>query len=245
MRRSIAERLQAQLAILVLSIAAAVVNDSAASPLEVGTQINRLFFDVVSIHEIKYRTTIKQKYDFSCGSAALATLLTYHYENPVSEAEVFKWMYENGDKQAIRKAGFSMMDMKKYLESIGFKSDGFRFGLDILIKLGVPAVALISEDGYKHFVVIKGVVGGHVVVGDPATGMHTLREGDFLRKWNGIMFVISSHRDRGALYFNREDEISRVGLLADDGPPFGDALNAQAILHLPSAHLPLGMGVEF
>jgi hypothetical protein len=38
---------------------------------------------VKSMKERKFEQVVRQQYDFSCGSAALATLLTYHYENPI------------------------------------------------------------------------------------------------------------------------------------------------------------------
>src|SRR3546814_6408724 len=41
---------------------------------------------VMTWWDIPFRSVIRQRYDFSCGSAALATLLTYHYGAPTSEA---------------------------------------------------------------------------------------------------------------------------------------------------------------
>lgn len=45
--------------------------------------------DVTSIKEARFKDVIKQQFDFSCGSAALATLLTYHYDFAVTEMEIF------------------------------------------------------------------------------------------------------------------------------------------------------------
>ncbi len=38
---------------------------------------------VTSLKAARYRTTVPQQHDFSCGSAAVATLLTYQYGHPV------------------------------------------------------------------------------------------------------------------------------------------------------------------
>jgi uncharacterized protein len=92
-----------------------------------------------------FRTTLHQKYDFSCGSAAVATLLTYHYNRPVNEAQVFQAMYERGDKAKIQKQGFSLLDMKRFLESQGYQADGFEIGVDKLAEAGVPGIALVQE----------------------------------------------------------------------------------------------------
>src|SRR4051794_6409634 len=75
---------------------------------------------VNSLKQARTARTQIQKYDFSCGSAALATLLTHHYDYPVTEEVVFKSMYENGDQAKIHKEGFSLLDMKRFLESQGF-----------------------------------------------------------------------------------------------------------------------------
>src|SRR5690606_34611966 len=44
---------------------------------------------VISCRDIPFRTVVRQEYDYSCGSAALATLLRYHYGRDVAEREVF------------------------------------------------------------------------------------------------------------------------------------------------------------
>ena len=81
---------------------------------------------VLSWWEIPFRTVVRQRYDFSCGSAAVATILTHHYGRPTGEQEPFKAMWAKGDKELIRKVGFSMFDMKNYLTDLGYTTEGFR-----------------------------------------------------------------------------------------------------------------------
>lgn len=118
----------------------------------------------MSIAEQKFAQVIRQQFDFSCGSAALATLLTFHYEDPIDELEAFDVMYANGDQARIAEAGFSLLDMKRFLESRGYQADGYSASLDRLIDAGIPAIALINYRGYSHFVVVKGVRDGRVLV---------------------------------------------------------------------------------
>ena len=98
---------------------------------------------VTSWRDIPFRTVVRQQYDYSCGSAAVATLLLHHYGLDVREAQVFQSMYARGDQERIQRVGFSMLDMRAYLERIGFQADGLRLSLDRLATLGVPAIALI------------------------------------------------------------------------------------------------------
>src|SRR6202012_1915308 len=122
--------------------------------------------------DVPFRTVVRQQYDYSCGSAALATLLHFHYGLEVNEAEIFKAMYKTGDQESIRKLGFSLLDMKRYVESIGLTADGYRASLDDVAKAGQPAITVITAGPYKHFVTIKGVDDDAVLVGDSARGLY-------------------------------------------------------------------------
>jgi predicted double-glycine peptidase len=160
---------------------------------------------VKSIKELKYRAVVRQQFDFSCGSAAVATLLSHHYRNPVSEQDVFLAMYDKGNKASIHRDGFSLLDMKQYLDAIGFQADGLYASLDDLARVGIPAIVLIEVNGYKHFVVIKGIKNGELMVGDPAAGLKLYRRADFEKIWtNGILFVVRSRADIAKSHFNTE-----------------------------------------
>ena len=113
--------------------------------------------NVKSMADRKFQRVVSQQYDFSCGSAALATLLTYHYDRDTTEVDAFQNMWAVGDQARIRELGFSLLEMKKYLESINLKADGFQVSLDRIQEIGVPGIALIEVRGYRHFVVIKGI----------------------------------------------------------------------------------------
>ena len=181
-----------------------------------------------SLLEGKFAQVVRQQYDFSCGSAALATLLTYHYDLETGEQDTFDAMYEAGDKEKIAKAGFSLLDMKHYLESIGFQADGYQASLETLENASVPAIALINYRGYRHFVVIKGVSDDEVLIGDPALGIKHMTRATFEDHWdNGVLFIIKNRPDVGRRYFNQAREWQ---LLAR--APLGAALPAGSLAEL-------------
>ncbi|RYG37834.1 MAG: peptidase C39 [Burkholderiales bacterium] len=159
---------------------------------------------VMTYRDIPFRTVVRQQYDYSCGSAALATLLTFHYDKTRSEAEVFEAMYAVGDQARIQKQGFSLLEMKLYLDQQGYTSDGFKLSYERLAQLGTPAIAMIETKGYRHFVVIKGVDGNRILIGDPTHGLKTYTRADFEAVWNGVAFVIRDHRTE--VLFNDEAE---------------------------------------
>jgi predicted double-glycine peptidase len=194
-----------KLLIAILAACAAILAPvAAAEDFRMQTPAGGYNLSVTSWRGMPFRTVVRQRFDFSCGSAALATLLTYHYGRPTDEERVFAAMWERGDQSSIRARGFSLLDMQGHLQAQGFQADGYRLSLDRLGELDTPAIAMISPGGYRHFVVIKGVRGNRVLVGDPAAGLMIYDRADFESLWNGVVFVIHGEGARGA--FNEERE---------------------------------------
>ena len=187
-----------------------------------------------SIQELKFAEVVRQQFDFSCGSAALATLLTYHYEDPTDEMEAFNAMYARGDQARIQLAGFSLLDMKNYLASVGYDSDGYQANLDTLAGVGVPAIALINFNGYRHFVVVKGLRSDGVLLGDPALGLRRMPRDQFEAMWeNGVLFIIKNKADVGKRYFNADRTWRKLARA-----PLGAALSPESLGRL-TVDLPL------
>lgn len=178
-------RVVAVLALLVALLA----TTSQAGSLQLQGADGRFSVPVKSLKEKRWDAVVRQKYDFSCGSAALATLLTYHYDRPIAEEEVFTAMFRIGNQQRIQQHGFSLLDMKTYLDSLGLQSDGFRFTLEKFTQIGVPGITLINTKGYKHFVVVKGIEGDKVLIGDPAAGTTVVSRERFEKLWNGAVLA--------------------------------------------------------
>jgi predicted double-glycine peptidase len=181
---------------------------------------------MTSLKEMRFRNTIRQKYDFSCGSAAVATLLTYQYDYPVNEQSAFAQMYAHGNQPKINREGFSLLDIKRYLEANGFEADGFQAPLEKLLQANLPAIVLIDEKGYHHFVVVKGLRDGRVLVGDPARGTHTIPIAQFDAAWkNHLLFVI--HNRRALATFN-----SRRDWLAAPLAPLSLSIDRSDLAHI-------------
>jgi uncharacterized protein len=177
--------------------------------LDVGVGIGgggAVSLNMQSFQEQKYQATVAQQHDFSCGSAALATLLTYNYNIPVTEAAVFKDMIVHGNKKIISESGFSLLDIKNYLTRRGLESNGYRAPLSKLVEVRLPAIVLLNVRGYLHFVVLEGVKDGRVLLADPANGMRSEPVGVFKSQWSGIFFLILSHIDRGQQSFDSDQK---------------------------------------
>jgi predicted double-glycine peptidase len=87
--------------------------------------------------------------------------------------------------------------MKNYLARQGFEAEGYVAPLEVLGQARVPAIALIRDHGFTHFVVIKGVRGDRVLLGDPSSGTRAVTRAHFEKTWvSRTLFVIRSHPER-------------------------------------------------
>lgn len=178
---------------------------------------------VTSMIGRKFDTVVRQQYDFSCGSAALATLLRYHYDDPQNEQSVFLGMWRDGDRPQIQRLGFSLLDMKRYLAARGIAADGYKVTLAQITQAKVPGIALINYNGYRHFVVVKGVDRDTLLLGDPSLGLRRESISRFLRQWNGVFFIVSSRQQVAQAHFNmaRDQVRAPLGRVFPGGDPLG------------------------
>ncbi|MFY0990092.1 C39 family peptidase [Halomonas sp. C05BenzN] len=177
-----------------------------AGSVTISSHFGTFRVEASSLQEIGWERVVRQEYDYSCGSASVATLLTYHYDRATTEAEVFEWMIRAGDAEQIQRHGFSMLDMKRYLDHQGLNSDGFRISLDDFIRIGVPAITMVDTAGYKHFVVVKGIDENHVLVGDPAAGTIVVPREHFETLWNGTVLGARAELEIAQQHFNHEQD---------------------------------------
>jgi len=153
----------------------------------------RLHAQVRSLYDIRHARVVQQKWDQSCGSAALSTLLTYYLDIPTDETSIIGDMVRYGDPLRVRqRGGFSLLDLKRYVQRKGYNSQGYgRLSLSELAEYNTPAIVPIKTHGYDHFVIFISLVGDRVVVADPAYGNLTLTTWQFERIWqNGIAFMV-------------------------------------------------------
>lgn len=160
-----------------------------------------LSVSVISWRDLPFQTVKRQTFDYSCGSAAVATLLTYVYGRKTTESDVFRTMFADGDQKKIRREGFSLLDMSKYLNKLGYKASGYKLNLKIVEKHKIPFIALINRDGYMHFVVVKSVVGPAVLIGDPSKGNMIVPRDEFEKMWTGVSLVVKNNARAARSFF--------------------------------------------
>jgi predicted double-glycine peptidase len=143
---------------------------------------------VKSLLEMRHEHVVMQKFDLSCGAAALATLLNYQHGDPVSERDVAKELirreeYLQNPALVNIRQGFSLLDLKRYVEQRGYDGIGYgKLTLEDLIERA-PVMVPIHTHGYNHFVIFRGLWGARVLLADPAWGNRTMPVDAFEQMW--------------------------------------------------------------
>lgn len=174
---------------------------------------------VESMREARYRHIVRQHTDYSCGAAALATVLKYAYRLDVDEATVIEGMMGLADPDVVQARGFSLLDIKRYVESLGMRGRGYRIEEDRLRALRVPGLVLMDVRGFRHFVVLKQVRGDYAEVADPILGNRSVPMAEFLESWpsRAIFIVIGSDFDRETALLQPVERPSAKRLFARQG----------------------------
>lgn len=173
---------------------------------------------------------IKQKYDYSCGSAALCTLLDYYLGEKLSERQVIEGLMEFGNQRKIaQRRAFSLLDMKKFVGKLGYKGVGYKAEISDLRVLKEPCIIPISLLGYRHFTVFRGIHDNHIFLADPFKGNTSYTLDDFKGMWfENVLFIVypEGHKEIGALR------------LTNDDLRYIDEFTQQNILEINAPHIP-------
>ena len=194
-------------------------------PLEYNVNVSRIdgppqteSVQVFPYEYYRYKHIVHQAFDYSCGSAALTTVLQYHLGLSVTEKDAMEGMLAHGEREKIiARRGFSLLDMKRYVATLGSESGGFRANMEDLEKLGQPAIVPIDYAGFKHFVVVKGVRDDRVFIADPSAGNIAFSVGEFAKLWDkGTLFVIYPSKTRPAVQSSLALSDTDLGIISPD-----------------------------
>lgn len=158
---------------------------------------------VVSVLEKRHQNIVLQQWELSCAAAALATILRYQHDVPVTERMVALGMVKrkeylaNPDLLRIRQ-GFSLLDLKRYVDKLGFEGRGLgQLSFDDLLD-HAPIIVPVITRGYPHFVVFRGATSNSVLIADPAFGNVTMPIYKFRDGWikykdiNHVGFIVTN-----------------------------------------------------
>ena len=127
-----------------------------------------------SYRTLRYEWVVGQADWYTCGPAAVATLLTHYYDIATPEAEALE-LAEGFMIAAGREPGQALtaLALKQTLEAKGIPTKGYRVSPDALrdyfARGGLPVIVHLTAPR-KHFAVAVGMVGDQIVLADPSWG---------------------------------------------------------------------------
>ena len=148
--------------------------------------------------ENQFRGIVRQAYDYSCGSAALTTVLNGYVGLNLTEQQTMEGLLRFGEyERIVERRSFSLLDMKRFVTALGYESGGYKGEFSDLIKQQQPAIVPINYAGFKHFVVFKAYKDGRVYVADPALGNISFDQERFKQIWeNNTLYLINVPNDQ-------------------------------------------------
>jgi uncharacterized protein len=169
---------------------------------------------VRSLLEQRQHHVVIQRWDLSCGAAALATLLNFQHGDPVSERSIAIGMMSREEYLAnpslvTSRQGFSLLDLKRFVDARGYNGIALgQLSVENLVQYA-PIIVPISAHGYQHFVVFRGLHENSVLLADPAFGNRTLSRARFEKEWLAFADV-----GRVGFYVERTDSLIPPNRLA-------------------------------
>jgi hypothetical protein len=121
------------------------------------------------------------------------TVLNNYLGIAVTEQDAMEGMLEHGEREKIQaRRGFSLLDMKRYVATLGVEANGYRGTVADLMELQSPAVVPIDYAGFKHFVVFRGIRNGIVYIADPSAGHVVFSVEEFESLWDrNTLFLLN------------------------------------------------------
>jgi hypothetical protein len=116
-----------------------------------------------------FKGVIKQSHDYSCGAAALSTLITGTVENShVSEIDIINIITAS---KAKKEEGYTLIELAEASKKLGFYAEWRKVATTELVKIKQPVMLLIGINSeFPHFVVLKGIENGEAFLADSIRG---------------------------------------------------------------------------
>jgi predicted double-glycine peptidase len=150
------------------------------------------------MRDLRDANVIKQQFDYSCGAAALATILRYGLGDNINERQVLEQLFgllSRDELQETLRQGFSLLHLQRVAQARGYQAEGFRLEPQFLSGLSGPVIVYIQPRGYRHFAVLRGIRDDRVFLADPSLGNIRMPMYQFLESWlddsgTGVIFVV-------------------------------------------------------
>ncbi|MFM7408997.1 MAG: C39 family peptidase [Cuspidothrix sp.] len=150
-----------------------------------------------SYRNIRYQGVVGQTSYYTCGPAAVATLLRYYYGINTSETEILELSHQaikETGKNPEEGKGINAFALQKALTNKGILSTGIKILpaklSDYFNRGGVPLILHVTIP-QLHYVLAVGMIGDWVIIADPSWGRKIIHLNDLIKDkgFEGITLI--------------------------------------------------------
>jgi predicted double-glycine peptidase len=161
--------------------------------------------------DVLFKGIDSQIHDYSCGTAALATLISGLYEN-IEEQKVIDVIF---DSEEAKNAGYTASQLESAAKKLGFNAEWRKISPDILPKIKQPVILLIGlNSDFAHYVVFKGIDNNEAFLADPIRGNIRIPYQDLIKeginenyaKWYVMAIQSSAEQNTSSNLFLNADK---------------------------------------
>jgi len=142
---------------------------------------------------LRYEATIPQAFDYTCGASSVATILSYYFDRPTTEAEIIGALRKRYSIEEIakrRETGLSFDDLIFAANQLGYSAEGAHIVSSELRKLEGPVIVHLDKGKFQHFAVLRLVGDNVFYLSDPVVGQVTMSSAEFDSEFSGNILAI-------------------------------------------------------
>jgi uncharacterized protein len=150
---------------------------------------------IKNARQLRNENIVMQQRDFSCGAAAVATIVNHFWDDQATETGLLIALAMTLTEEELKdrvENGLTLTDLKRVCERFGYQAVLGRLTLDKLAESKIPLLVGITVNDYDHFVVIRGADDRYVYLADPAVGRQRVPLAEFAKQWqkNTVLAII-------------------------------------------------------
>ena len=155
---------------------------------------------VTSWKQWQQRNVVMQNREYTCGAAALATVLRYYWGDAANEETVLAVLTKMLSPAELRDRvinGLAISDLRLTAVRMGYEATIGTVSLEQLAAARAPVVVPIRLGKLDHFVVGARVAGGRVYLADPVRGNVRPTIEEFRTQWQkqAVLVVAKANVD--------------------------------------------------
>lgn len=150
---------------------------------------------LLSEEDLRFTHTYKQGFDTSCGIAATATLLSYFWNIPISEEEMYLDMIVNSYQERDIIYNVTFLTIANYLRQKGIQTRAYKMDWQILqdtLEKGFTPILIHYEKPTPHFALLVHIENNYAFVSDPARGFELVERNRFTEIYSGNAMLTAS-----------------------------------------------------